>query len=226
MATADFVAPVEALKVLELTDKMSGPEFWAEYLRSHMEPLFKAVGTYTPEEIDAQMRFLVDHVAPSLGPLPTEPHGQYTMTYVNTPFEPSLNLTSNGKAKVRYELEVVKPAGREKEDPFGENVARELLPRLAKAAGADTKWLTSLLNTFLLTPAEAETIRGKLPSFMPCAMMAFDCDGIKTMMKVYIPAIRKAITSGQTSNDFILNAVRNFQPLGAELGPGLDMVSE
>jgi DMATS type aromatic prenyltransferase len=230
MATADpIVAPVEALKNLglaEKTEKMTGPEFWAQYLRSHMEPLLQAVGSYTPEEQAAQMKVLVDHVAPSLGPLPTDPHGQYTMTYVDCPFEPSLNLTSAGKAKVRYEFEVVKPAGREKEDPFGENVARELLPRLAEAVGADTKWLKSLMDTFFLTPAEAETIRGKLPSFMPCCMLAFDCDGSKTMMKAYIPAIRKAITSGQSCNDFILNAVKGLEPLGSELAPGLDIVSE
>ncbi|KAL2264193.1 hypothetical protein VTK26DRAFT_899 [Humicola hyalothermophila] len=106
-----------------------------------------AVGTYTPDQVAAQMRFLVDHVAPSLGPLPTEPHGQYTMTYVNTPSEPSLNLTSNGKAKVRYEFEDVKPVSSEEEDPFGKNVARKLPPRLARAAGADTEWLNSLISS-------------------------------------------------------------------------------
>lgn len=226
MATADpVVPPVEAIKNMQLSEKLTGPEYWAEYLRSHMEPLLQAVGSYTPEEQAAQMKFLIDHVAPALGPLPTEPHGQYTMTYVDCPFEPSLNLTSAGKAKVRYEFEVVRPASDE-EDPFGENVARELLPRLAKACGADTKWLTSLLDTFLLTPPEAEALRGKLPSFMPCGMLAFDCDGSKTMMKFYIPAIRKAIASGQSSNEFILNSVKGLKPLGAQLGPGLDIVKE
>ncbi|KAL2264192.1 hypothetical protein VTK26DRAFT_898 [Humicola hyalothermophila] len=45
-------------------------------------------------------------------------------------------------------------------------------------------------------------------------------------MKVYIPAIPKAITSGRSCSDFVLDAVRNFQPLGAEIGPGLDVVSD
>ena len=208
--------------------KMTGHQFWAEYLRSIMEPLLRLVGSYTPEEQTLHLRFLVDHVAPSLGPLPTEPRGQYTMTYVDSPFEPSLNLTSAGKAKVRYEFEVVKPAGGDDgPDPFGERRAREVLPLLAKACGADTKWLNSLMDAFFLTPAETDLLRGKLPSFMPCSMMAFDLDATKTMMKVYIPGIRKAIASGSSStNAFILNAVRKLEPFGEKLGPGLDIVAE
>jgi DMATS type aromatic prenyltransferase len=229
MATVEaIIAPPQPVVAEPQEAKTTGHQFWAQYLRSIMEPLLQSVGSYTPEEQALHLHFLVDHVAASLGPLPTEPRGQYTMTYVDSPFEPSLNLTSAGKAKVRYEFEVVKPAGGcDGPDPFGEHRAQQLLPLLAKACGADTKWLNSLMDAFFLTDTETDLLRGKLPSFMPCCMMAFDLSATKTMMKVYIPGIRKAIASGSPStNAFILNAVRKLEPFGEKLGPGLDLVAE
>jgi hypothetical protein len=62
---------------------------------------------------------------------------------------------------------------------------------------------------------------------MPSSLLAFDLDGSKTMMKLYVIAMRKAIASGSTSsNQFTLDALRRMQPYGEKLGPGLDVISE
>lgn len=227
MATADTItAQPQAVQETQIT-KLTAHQFWSKYLCSIIQPLLQSSGAYTPEEQAVHLRFLVDHVAPTLGPLPSEPRGQYTQTYVDSPFEPSLNLTS-GKVKVRYGLEVVKPYGCENgPDPFGEQRAREVLPLLAKACGADTKWLNSAMDAFFLTPEETELLRGKLPTFMPSSLLAFDLDATKTMMKVYVIGMRKAIASGtKSTNQFILNALRKLEPYGDKLGPGLDVIGE
>jgi len=225
MATVDTLLPNLPAPQAQ---KKTAHEFWSEYLCNIIHPLLQASGSYTPEQQVAQLRFLVDHVAPTLGPLPSEPRATYTQTYVDSPFEPSLNLTANGKVKVRYGLEVVKPAsGPDGPDPFGEHRAREVLLQLAKVSGADTQWLNSAMEQFFMTPEETENMRGKLPSFMPSSLLAFDLDGSKTMMKLYIIAMRKAIASGAaSSNQFTLDALRRMQPYGEKLGPGLDVISD
>lgn len=218
--------PEQAAEVAPV--KKTPHEFWSDYLCSIIEPLMQASGGYTREQQANHLQFLTDHVAPTLGPLPSEPRATYTQTYVDSPFEPSLNLTSSGKVKVRYGLEVVKPpGGADGPDPFGEKRAREVLLQFAKVSGADTKWLSSAMDQFFLTPEETEDMRHKLPTFMPSSLLAFDLDATKTMMKVYIIAMRKAIASGSpSSNLFTLRALRRLEPWGEKLGPGLDIIAE
>ncbi len=228
-AVADaFIGKPDTARETQTLEKKTPHEFWSDYLCSIIEPLLQASGSYTREQQARHLQFLVDHVAPTLGPLPSEPRGTYTQTYVDSPFEPSLNLTSGNKVKVRYGLEVVKPpGGADGPDPFGEKRAREVLLQLAHASGADTKWLTSAMDQFFLTPEETEDMRHKLPSFMPSSLLAFDLDATKTMMKVYIIAMRKAIASGSpSSNLFTLDALRRLEPWGEKLGPGLDVLAE
>ncbi|KAL2123581.1 hypothetical protein VTJ04DRAFT_4036 [Mycothermus thermophilus] len=227
MATASPVLhPTQ--HAVSVAPTLTAQQFWTKWLSDILGPLMAHSGSYTPEEMAVHLKFLEDHVAPTLGPLPSEPRNTYTQTYVDSPFEPSLNLTSSGKVKVRYGIEVVKPYGCEKtDDPFGEKRAREVLPALARACGADLQWINTAMDAFFLTKEETEAMRGKLPTFMPSALLAFDLDGDKTMMKIYIIGMRKAIASGLPStNDFILRALRKLQPLGEQLAPGLDTVAE
>jgi len=229
MATVDtIVAQPQAAQQTQVAQKKTAHQFWSDYLCSIIGPLIEHSGSYTPEQQAQHLRFLVDNVAPTLGPLPSEPRGQYCQTYVDSPFEPSLNLTSSGKVKVRYGLEVVKPTGgADGPDPFGEARAREVLLQLAKASGADTKWLTSAMDQFFLTPEETEAMRHKLPTFMPSSLLAFDLGATETMMKVYMIAMRKSLAVGSaSSNQFTLDALRKLEPWGDKMGPGLDVISD
>ncbi|KAL2194751.1 tryptophan dimethylallyltransferase-domain-containing protein [Corynascus similis CBS 632.67] len=235
MATAEtIVAQPLAAHEAHITEqkKKTAHKFWSDYLCGIIGPLIEHSGSYTPEQKARHLQFLVDHVAPTLGPLPSEPRAQYTQTYVDSPFEPSLNLTSSNKVKVRYGLEVVKPApgadgGVDGSDPFGEKRAREVLLQLARASGADTKWITSALDQFFLTPEETERMRHRLPTFMPSALLAFDLGATETMMKVYIIAMRKALAVGSpSSNLFTLEALRRLEPWGHKMGPGLDIIAD
>ncbi|KAI1338800.1 aromatic prenyltransferase [Xylariaceae sp. FL0016] len=201
-------------------------EFWRQYLRSLLVPILPSAGTYTESEAAAQVKFAEDFVAPCLGPMPNEAHASYKMTYVGSPFELSLNLTANGKAKVRYTYEVVGPAERTGEDPLGEQRARDMLVSLSRATGADMQWMDSLMRHLYLTPEETESIKDTLPDMVPTMMLAYDLDGAKTNMKMYIPAMRKAVATGRSSTDLILDALRDMQPLGDQLLPGLKKFSD
>jgi DMATS type aromatic prenyltransferase len=228
MATVDTIVAQTQAGETQVADLKTAHEFWSDYLCTMVQPLLQASGAYTPEQQAQHLRFLVDHIAPTLGPLPSQARAKYTMTYCDSPFEPSLNLTSTNKCKVRYSLEVVKPGdGADGPDPFGEKRAREVLLALAKASGADTKWLTSIMDLFYLTPEETEAMRHKIPTFMPSSLCGFDLDGDKAMMKVYILTMRKAIASGSlSSNLYTLDALRKLEPFGDKLGPGLDVVAD
>lgn len=212
-----------------LTGATSGPEFWRHYLDSFMPQMLHSTGSYTVPEIDSIMKFLRDHAAPLLGPHPTEPHAPYTMTTAGSPFEPSLNLTSSGKSKVRCSFEIPYSwgnDGRSAADPFGEVLSREVLPGLLRSLGpsADSQWVDSLLSSLCLSPQEAEALRTQVPFPCPAMLVAFDFDGSDVSMKFYMPAMRRAIVQGRSSTEIILEALHGLNPMGKELRPSLDLI--
>lgn len=201
-------------------------EFWTQYLHSVMKPLIESCGAYTDSEQASHLKFLADHVAPNLGSLPTEPHHIYTMNHSDSPVEPSINLMSDTQARARLGYSVVLPSEKDVSDPFGEEIARDVLLRTAAACGGDTQWLNSLIKSLWLTPAEAEATRDKIPPFAPTSILAFDFADSKVMMKAYFPGVRKAFAQGRTFSNVLLDAVRNLDPLGPQLEPSIDLVEE
>ncbi|KAK0614955.1 aromatic prenyltransferase [Bombardia bombarda] len=204
--------------------------FWSRHLRSYMGPLLEKCGSYTPEEQASHLDFMDKHIAPCLGPMPSEPHGPYTApsSLYGSPIDASLNFTSTGKPKLRFDFDFLTPIHRMGPDPFGEKTARELLRRVAATVGANTQWMEHLMDKFWLSPAETEVALSKIPAEMaiPPAMIGIEMDGPKISMKAYIPAMRKAIATGRSSTDIILEAVRAMDPFGPEFEYGLDILED
>lgn len=211
------------------TSQQSATEYWSRHLRSVLAPLFEAAKTYSAADQQAHLKFIDEHVAPNLGPLPGKPHGAYTTpsSLVGSPFDPSINLVSSGQAKVRFDFDVVSPAERTGPDPFAEEQSRELLHRLAEVVGADTQWMDGLMNALYLTPEENETALAKMPPgiAIPPSSVGFDFDGPKKTLKFYIPGVRKGIATGRPFGDIILETLRSLKPLGSELTPALDLIA-
>ncbi|KAK2750373.1 hypothetical protein FQN57_003853 [Myotisia sp. PD_48] len=226
MATQTTALPSDAAT----TAKNATTEYWSQHLRSVLAPLLKAAGTYSASDQASHLEFLDQHIAPNLGPLPNEPHAKYTTpsSLVGSPVDPSINLTSSGQPKVRFDYDVIGPAERAGPDPFSEQLSREMLLGLASVVGADTRWLKCLMSALYLTPAETELALARMPPgiAVPPSSVGFDFDGPKRTLKAYIPGVRKAIATGQSSGDVILGALRSLDPLGPELAPGLDLVAE
>ena len=229
MATQPIALPSNGVAEPQPRVKNPATEYWSRHLRSVMVPLLKAAGTYTLSDQASHLQFLDDYIAPNLGPLPTEPHAQYTTpsSLVGSPFDPSLNLTSSGQAKVRFDYDVIGPAERTGVDPFAEDLSREMLHRLALVVGADTRWMDGLMSALYLSPSETDAALAKMPPgiAVPPSSVGFDFDGPKRTLKFYIPGVRKAIATGRSSSDIILDALRGLEPLGSELGPGLDLLA-
>ncbi|OAX81663.1 hypothetical protein ACJ72_03995 [Emergomyces africanus] len=187
-------------------------QFWEHYLRSIMVPLFKSVGAYTLTEQQSHLKFMDEHIATNLGPLPTDPHASYIVpaAVVGSPFDPSINLTSTGNGKVRFDYTIVEPVERPEGDPFSENLARELLHRLAAVVGADTSWMDSLMSALYLSTSETDTLLTKMPTQLLCppASVGLDFDGPKRTLKAYIPGMRKALATGRSPTELLLAAVR------------------
>ncbi|CBF80712.1 hypothetical protein AN8514.2 [Aspergillus nidulans FGSC A4] len=204
-------------------------EYWSRHLRSVLAPLFAAAGTYSPEDQESHLAFIDEHIAPNLGPLPWEPHGPYSTpsSLVGSPFDPSINIVSSGKAKVRFDFDVISPPDRTGPDPFAEGSAREILHRLADLVGADTQWMGYLMDALYLTPAEAEVAKTKLPPgvAIPPSSVGFDFDGPERTLKFYIPSVRKALATGQDVSELMLKTLRGLQPLGSELVPAMDLIA-
>lgn len=211
--------------------KNPAAEYWSQHLRSFMVPLFKATGTYTEADQASHFKFLAEHIAPKLGPHATAPHVPYSppASLVGSPVDPSLNFTSNGKAKVRFDYDVIAPLDRTGPDPFGEEASRKELHQLASVTGAYTKWMDYLMDTlFLSSSSETDIVRAKMPPqlFAPPSSIGIDFDGPTKTLKAYIPGVRKSMATGEPCNDIMLKAIRGLDPLGAELAPALDVLSE
>lgn len=227
---------VDTIKSASITEADSRPqktaalEYWSQYLRSIFVPLLRAAGTYSPSDQASHLQFLDDYIAPNLGPLPTEQHSGYTTpsSLVCSPLDPSINLTSSGSAKVRFDYDVLRPLDRHGPDPFAEGVSKQMLHHLASVTGADTQWLDSLISSVYLSPSETEAARVKMPSHIavPPSSIGFDLDGSKRTLKAYIPTVRKAIATGKPPTQVTLEALRALEPLGAELAPTLDILTE
>lgn len=146
------------------------------------------------------------------------------MPYVGAPLEFSLNLSSTGTAKARMTYEVVGPADKAGPDPFGEDLSRDVLRRQARAVDANTQWLESVMASTFLTPEETQVVRAQgVPPFVPSSMWAFDFDGAKRSMKAYFASFRKAMATGLSGTDVLLDAIRR---LDDGLKPGLDIYTE
>ncbi|OAT04279.1 TdiB protein [Blastomyces gilchristii SLH14081] len=230
MAGQAVSAIPEAASAFQQAAKVTATRFWSHYLRSIMAPLFKSVGAYTESEQESHLQFMDEHIATNLGPLPNDPHSPYVVpaAIVGAPFDPSINLTSFGSGKVRFDYTVVEPIERPKEDPFSENLAREMLHKLASVVGADTRWMDSLMSSLYLSPAETDALLASMPPQLLCppACIGMDFDGPKRTLKAYIPGIRKALATGQSSAELVLEAIRGLKPLGSELAPAADLLAE
>lgn len=225
-------APAEIdISSADPTAAATAAAFWSQHMRSVMAPLFTSSGTYTSSDQESHLRFMDTYIAPLLGPLPSEPHPNYTTpsSIVGSPFDASVNLVSSGKAKVRFDLDCLAPLDRlAGTDPFGEAEAHRTLQHLADIVGADTRWMNQLFSVLKLSVAEEEAAIAKIPKevTVPPAMIGFDIDGPKRTLKAYVPAMRKAIATDVSSADIILDFLPNLEPLGKELNPSVQILKE
>lgn len=195
-------------------------------MRSVAGPLLKLTGSYAPHEQDAHLKFLDQHIAPVLGPMPTEPHGVYTMPYAGSPVEFAVTSTSGGKPKAHIQIESERPSDRSGDDPFGQVKGREVLRRMASAVGGDTRWMESLISSLHLTPEEASAAAPIVPPFVPSGFAGIAFEGSRKVMKAYfVPAV-KALATQRPPSAVALDAVRKLQPLQDGLKPGVDLLEE
>lgn len=205
-------------------------EYWKQYIRSIMVPLLRGAGSYTPAEQDAHLQFMDELIAPNLGPLPTERHAPYTppASLVGSPFDPSLNMAASGKAKVRFDFDIVGPAQRTGLDPFAEHAAKEMALHIASKTGANTQWMKKLISAIFLSPEETQLAVARMPADndVPPLSIGFDFEGGERLMKIYLPAVRKAVATGGFTREILLQAARSLKPVGDGLTPGLDLLEE
>ncbi|PLB46277.1 aromatic prenyltransferase [Aspergillus steynii IBT 23096] len=205
-------------------------QYWREYIRSVMVPLFHATGSYTSAEQESHLQFMDKLVAPNLGPLPTEPHGPYTppASLVGSPFDPSLNMAASGKAKARFDFDIVGPAQRTGSDPFAEHAARKVALHIASKTGSSTQWLENLFTTLFLSPEETQTVVTQMPADIaaPPLSVGVDFDGSQRVMKCYIHGVRKSVATGRSSTDILLQALRNLEPMGDSLSAGVELLED
>lgn len=227
MPTAVLTCPTEgAIGHVRLDRERRATEYWIQYIRSVAEPLLKLTGSYTQSEQDAHLRFLDSYVAPVLGPIPTEPHGVYTMPYAGSPVEFTITSTSVGKPKAHIQFEFDRPSNREEDDPFGEANGREVLRRIASHVGADTRWLECLISSLHLTPDEIDITRPLVPPSVPSVGASISFDGPRKIMRTYFVPGLKALATRRMPSAVGLDAVRRLQPLQGGLEFGVDLLEE
>jgi DMATS type aromatic prenyltransferase len=199
-------------------------EYWSQYFRTSMTPLFEAVGGYSAEQIKQHLAFIDEHVAPVIGPVPSEPYGRFDKPFCPCPMEASVNLTTKGKPSVRYWINPGKPL-----DPSyleAGNVLRqaEVLRGVANATGADTRWMECLLGRMLPSPEQLDGMRSRQAAskgpVWPFCQFGFDFRGSDKIMRSYFPCIPKA---GMNRTEVCINAVNSLEPLGEGLKSAMDL---
>lgn len=201
-------------------------KYWAQYIRSVAGPLLKLTGSCAPHDQEAHLRFLDTHVAPAIGPMPTQPHGVYAMPYGGSPVEFTITSTVGGRPKARIHFDAESPADRAGDDPFGQANGREVLRRTASGVGADTRWLESLISSLHLTPEETEIARPIAPDFLPSQLNSIAFEGPNKVMRAYFMPGLKALATGRTTSAVGLDAVRRLRPLQDGLASGVDLLEE
>lgn len=171
------------------------------------------------------MEFLDHHVAPCLGPVPTEPHSSYSTpaAFVGTLFEPSLNFSTKGPTTVRFSIDITALADRQSIDAFGELRARDTLHQWASVLESDTKWLEHFLSRFSLLLEETEILRTKIPLHIyhpPACSIGCELSESSRSLKAYLPVKRKSLATGKSPSSIILDALRSLPPLGEDYDVG------
>lgn len=206
--------------------KARATQYWAQNMRSVAGPLLKLTGSYAPHDQDAHLRFMESRVAPLLGPLPTEPHGSYTLPYAGSPVEFTVTSTSGDRPKAHITFEPERPTDPSGDDPLGQASLREVMRGLASGAGADTRWMECLISSLHLTPEETDAVKAIMPDFLPSGYVSYALNGPKKVMKAYFQPIIKAMATKQKPSAVGLDALRQLQPLGESLAPSVDLVEE
>ncbi|KAK2058366.1 aromatic prenyltransferase [Colletotrichum caudatum] len=196
-------------------------EYWSRYLTSVLTRLFSSVGGYTPSEQQAQMEFMQKHVAPIVGPVPAEPYGLFNMPYIPAPLEASVNLTTKGKPKARIWMNLGKPLDQSRFEPNAAERDSEALLSIARASGADTRWLECLTKAMFLTPSQLEAVRARGGPAWPFSLFCFDFTGMDRTMRAYFPAVPRG---GRSRTEVGLDAIKSLKPFGPNLEAGLNLV--
>ncbi|KZL84014.1 hypothetical protein CI238_04961 [Colletotrichum incanum] len=219
------VVPTPVQAVSDASDMATGSqkatEYWSKYFRAVLKPLFESVGGYTASEQESQIQFLNEHVAPVLGPVPSEPFDAFNMPYNCSPLETSINFTTKGVPKARVWMNLGKPLDQTRFLPGVAEKDKEVLQNIARATGADTRWMDCLMKALFLTPAQMEAVRARNGPVWPFSLFCFDFDGADRTMRAYFPAVPRG---GRTRTEVCLDAIEKLEPAGEKLKPALDHV--
>lgn len=202
-------------------------EYWTQHVVPIISSLLKSAGSYSPDDQDAHIRTLSEHVFPNLGPRPSMAHTRSFLTQTGSPLQPSINFSS-GKPQVRYCWELLGAQGGSDGDPLAVEAAREILSYLSTAFGFSTRWSDAWLSAFAPTLEEAKSVQVKLPKWLasftsaeeevpalkrlPFAFVAFDLSGPKTSMKAYFNPKGKEIATGKPAADATWSTLRSLKP--------------
>ncbi|KAI1205180.1 aromatic prenyltransferase [Annulohypoxylon truncatum] len=229
---ATEIATLSSLPLEAVDEKLTmaatpAAEFWSKHARSTLGPMLSSTGTYTASDQASHLQFFDEHVASCLGSQPEEPKAEYYAhpDLAGTRFEVSLNLTTRGKAKVRYSFDLIRDGTGP--DPFGEDNAGEMLRRLCSVTGGDGRLMERLMGAFFLSPSETVALSKKVQPHLqiPPAAIAFELEGSQQILKAYIPIIKKSAL-GKPPVDITLNALRGLETLGYDMSYNVDLLEE
>ncbi|KEY72236.1 hypothetical protein S7711_00235 [Stachybotrys chartarum IBT 7711] len=205
--------------------------YWNEHCTQVLAKLLSVSGGYSVGAQATHIDFVGRHVVPCLGPEPSRAHAPYFLAPAPSPFEPSLNFTDKSPdPAVRFTFELLGPDGCSKADPVAAAAAMQLLPKMAALTpGADMRWVNTFAPALLLTSAEAELVKTRLPPWLkrvPQCAVAFDLDGNNRVMKVYFYPMVKHLATGKSSQELVFDVIRRLEPGGPAFGPALDLLED
>lgn len=211
----------------EINSESPDCEYWARHTTPVLKSLMRSTGSYSDENIEAQVRLLSDYVIPNLGPRPSKAHTTSYLTQSGSPFQPNVNFSSD-KPLFRYCWEVLGRSGGSETDPFAVDATHEILHSLSTSLGFSTKWTDTLQAQLAPSREEAKVVQAELPRWLqsftgtdveipgftrvPFCFVAFDTKESDVAVKAYFNPKSKEIATGTSSNQLALQALRKLEP--------------
>lgn len=200
-------------------------QYWWRTSEPALSSLLDFTGSYTSAEKESHLKWFAKHVMPWFG----RPHSSTTgisLTRDKSPLEISLNLTTNGPARVRFGMQVI---GVDMDAFDVPSKIKLLEPLFATASDNNLQWFHSVGEILIsMSPTEIERAKSLTPPEMkmqpPTLALGFDLDGGHRKLKTYLFPLIKSWATGVPSDILAFKSIRGLRPRGDELAEAVDML--
>ncbi|KAG8169454.1 hypothetical protein KVR01_000199 [Diaporthe batatas] len=202
----------------------SDQQYWWQLVEPALSRLLAYTGRYTAEEQESHKRWYATKVTSIFGPRATTENPDLNLfTHDSGPCHISVNWSAKRKPVVRSGM--TRP-----HDVFNSSsFVDELQPMISTSHAADQTVFDALgEDLFLKDPEEISKVKAAVPpelhSRIPNIAIAWDLDGAKRKLKLYVNPQGKKLATGRSGNDIVISSIRRLDRCGCDFKSSMNLV--